>query len=432
MDKIISFEETLQQAKLTKSSTSELFEEMLPMVKTIDEMRLLDASTKVFDSEVGGHVSIFTVLGSDHAAKLLNSLIPDHLLMVQEEIVSSCKSCEDTKLLYDLVVCVRRDSVNQRPGAIMYQIQMNTVAKYSSLVERILAKHAGLVKLSFATQTQLDTYENLQLKCLGEDSTEITLLNEVQFLNNVTDVISFCKRMELLLPKGFRDLPMERNAYVLTTSSKNIQEKVFELLRSRVAANKSICENSNVSTQRKLYALLPRDFFENSAGEKKLPTESKSVMLPLPETLSKEEFHESIRDIEKLIVEYEESPNWKHDGEDADDTILSPNDKVYDLMIDADRFFFGKEKETDELFIKTLTHYKKALRNRIRKLSVEGLEDFYHHTMYNTVSSEVALARYDEKMRNQIINLTPQKARELQGKVLSESKTNRKITKMLS
>lgn len=433
MQKIITFEEHLKQVKLTKNLTSELFEEMLPRVKTINDIRLLDEATQVFDSEIGGRVSIWAVPDSDYAVKLLNSLIPNHLLMVQEEIVSSCQSYEDTKLLYDLVACVRRDSVNQSPEAIMYKIQMDKVAKYFHLVERILAKHADLVQLGFGTQTQLDTYDNLRLKCIGEIATEIVLLNEVRFLNNVNDVITFCKTMDSLLPKGFRDLPMQKNAYVLTTSSKRIQEKVFELLRSRIEVDKNICENSDVATQRKLYALLPRDFFEDFSGkQEKILPESRPAKLPLPETLVEEEFHESIREIDKLITEYCKNPQRK-EGEDVDDdTVLSSHDKVYDLIFDADRFFFGKEKETDELFVKTLTRYKKVLRDRIKKLSIEGLEDFYHHTTYNKVSSKVALARYDDKMKNQIVNLTKQKAIELRGKVLSESSTNRKIVKMLA
>lgn len=416
MEKIITFEENLNEVKLAKNPflASELFEEMLPKVKTISDMKLLDKATQVFDSEVGGEVSIWAIPDSDYATKLHKIFIPEHLQKVQDEILSSCESYEDTAFLYRLVP----------------QWNEDLVTKYRYFVTKIVARHKDLVQLSFATQTQVDDYNNLKLKCIGKDATEIALLSEVHLLNGVYDVITFCQLMSQILPKEFKDFPMQKNAYVLSTASECIQVKVFELLRSRLQADKSLFENTDVMTQRKLYALLPKDFFEDSSVSNS--SELLTARLPLPETLVKEEFHKYIREIDNLITEYEENPNWRAGDNTDDDRILDTNDKLYDLIYTADRFFFGKEKETDELLMNTLSRYKKVLRNKLKKLSIEGLEDFYHHTTYNKISSQVVLARYDDVMKKQIIGLTPEKAKSLQGKVLSDSSTNRKIQKMLS
>lgn len=144
-------------------------------------------------------------------------------------------------------------------------------------------------------------------------------------------------------------------------------------------------------------------------------------------------FKELINEINDLITDYEKVAGV-YDGkqEKNEDELIEGFDLQEEppILGEIDNFFLGREN--NEQVIEILVRYKKVLRKRIKNFNIEELENFYHHTMYNTISSQIILERYDVIMKKKMLGLNLEDVRNLKSKVLNESKTYKKIFKMLS
>lgn len=109
-----------------------------------------------------------------------------------------------------------------------------------------------------------------------------------------------------------------------------------------------------------------------------------------------------------------------------------PNYEDHLALERLDNFFSCSFITELEMSKKMVFVYKETLKKRLLMIkNISDIENFYHHTKYKSISSVVALQRYDSLMKKQLKNLTIELARHMEARVLSESRTRKIITKFI-
>lgn len=173
------------------------------------------------------------------------------------------------------------------------------------------------------------------------------------------------------------------------------------------------------------------------------------IMSPLYNDELKSKYGDLVRKLqEKLPAEKEEEQKQKYVASPSifpkmihpekidriNDLLLSHRDDDFTDSDERDLFFgeldeidnFFKDKEKDSNMYKPIALYKTLLRRCIKNFDLIELENLYHETLYNSVSSKIILERYSVLAEKKSKNMSSEEINEIKNKLISFRKTNHK------
>lgn len=245
----------------------------------------------------------------------------------------------------------------------------------------------------------------------------VTNIEELKFLDKQTQVI---------------DIEDGREPYSLSRWQAEIDgaPKLHELVRARILSlskEKIFLDELSIDDTKYLFWIMSplyNDELKSKYGDlvrklqEKLPAkkeeELKQEYVAPPSIFPKMIHPEKIDRINDLLLSHK----------DDDFTDSEERDLFFGELDEIDIFF--KDKEKDSNMSEPIALYRKLLRRCIKNFDLLELENLYHETLYNSVSSKIILERYSVLAEKKSKNMSSEEINEIKNKLISFRKTNRK------
>lgn len=263
------------------------------------------------------------------------------------------------------------------------------------------------------------------------DQESINRFNEALFfVVNVNELKFFAKQTEIIDEEDEYEIYGGPHSLFMWQGEIEGAPKLHELVRARIlnlSREKAFLDELSIDDARFLLSIvnpLYNDDLKFKYGdlarklETKLPTEKaeelKQEHIAHTEVFPKMTYPEKLDRAIDLLLSHQ----------DDDFTKSKQRNLFFDDLDEIDAFFKGKEKEVS--IIEPLAFYKKLLRKSIKSFDFSKLENLYHETLYNGVSSKVILERYKALLNRNCKKMLPQEVNEKKLKLELFRKANRK------